>query len=84
MNQSKEQLERLCFSLRDEMREAASKVDNLSQELGSLEGSVRMQARLLEDNSKRMLVSGGRRDGSGGVCWLGSEEDGGSSSEDGE
>ncbi|XP_071525729.1 uncharacterized protein [Panulirus ornatus] len=57
MNQSKEQLERLCLSLRDEMREASSKVDNLSQELNSLESSVRMQGRLLEDNSKQMLTT---------------------------
>ncbi|KAG7173022.1 putative trichohyalin-like 3 [Homarus americanus] len=56
MNQSKEQLERLCFSLRDEMRETASKVDNLTQEMTSLEGNVRMQGRLLEDNSKRVLT----------------------------
>nr|XP_045608970.1 myosin-7-like [Procambarus clarkii] len=53
MNQSKEQLERLCYSLRDEMRDTASKVDNITQEMTSLEANVRMQGRLLEDNSKR-------------------------------
>nr|XP_053636021.1 myosin-2-like [Cherax quadricarinatus] len=56
MNQSKEQLERLCFSLRDEMRETATKVDTITQELTSLEANIRMQGRLLEDNSKRNLT----------------------------
>ncbi|XP_063846095.1 centromere-associated protein E-like isoform X1 [Scylla paramamosain] len=55
VTQSKEQLERLCFSLRDELRETTSKVDNVAQEMSSLEGNVRMQARLIEDSNKRMM-----------------------------
>ncbi|XP_050695702.1 early endosome antigen 1-like [Eriocheir sinensis] len=55
VTQSKEQLERLCFSLRDELRETTAKVDNVTQELTSLENNVRMQGRLIEDSSKRMM-----------------------------
>ena len=58
VTQSKEQLERLCFSLRDELRETTSKVDNVAQEMSSLESNVRMQARLIEDSNKRVMVSG--------------------------
>ncbi|KAK4313749.1 hypothetical protein Pmani_014910 [Petrolisthes manimaculis] len=55
VTQSKEQLERLCFSLRDELRGTTTKVDNVSQELNSLEANVRMQGRLIEDSSKRVV-----------------------------
>ncbi|XP_068249791.1 LOW QUALITY PROTEIN: putative leucine-rich repeat-containing protein DDB_G0290503 [Palaemon carinicauda] len=53
MNQSKEQMERLCFSLRDEIREAMARVDNLNQEMGSLESNVKLQGRLMEDLNNR-------------------------------
>ncbi|KAK3876279.1 hypothetical protein Pcinc_018933 [Petrolisthes cinctipes] len=57
VTQGKEQLERLCFSLRDELRGTTTKVDNVAQELNSLEANVRMQGRLIEDSSKRVVVS---------------------------
>ncbi|XP_047490125.1 myosin-J heavy chain-like [Penaeus chinensis] len=53
MNQSKEQLERLVYSMRDDVREATTRVEGLTQELGSLESNVKMQARLMEESNSR-------------------------------
>ncbi|XP_064089656.1 cytadherence high molecular weight protein 2-like isoform X2 [Macrobrachium nipponense] len=67
MNQSKEQMERLCFSLRDEIREAMARVDNLGQELGSLESNMKLQGRLMEDfnnkKTKTPLIAPKNQDG---------------------
>ncbi|XP_042890385.1 dynactin subunit 1-like isoform X2 [Penaeus japonicus] len=53
MNQSKEQLERLVYSMRDEMRDATTRVEGLTQELNSLEANVKMQGRLMEESNSR-------------------------------
>ncbi|XP_063599664.1 centrosomal protein of 290 kDa-like [Penaeus indicus] len=53
MNQSKEQLERLVYSMRDDVREATTRVEGLTQEMGSLESNVKMQARLMEESNSR-------------------------------
>nr|XP_027224303.1 trichohyalin-like [Penaeus vannamei] len=53
MNQSKEQLERLVYSMRDDVREATTRVEGLTQELGSLEANVKMQGRLMEESNSR-------------------------------
>ncbi|XP_076036758.1 uncharacterized protein LOC143022426 [Oratosquilla oratoria] len=53
INQDKDSLERLCYSLRDEVRDTSNKVETMSQDIAALDSNMRVQARLMDENTRR-------------------------------
>ena len=56
LNSNRENLERICFVVRDGLADVANKVDTLQIELKDIQGNVRLQNKMF-DSQAQMIVS---------------------------
>ena len=52
---NRETLERLCYTMRDEISEVSNKVDNQSLEIKDVQGALRVQSKMFETQATKMV-----------------------------
>ena len=55
MSTNRETLERLCYTMRDEISEVSNKVDNQSLEIKDCQGALRVQSKMFETQATKMV-----------------------------
>ena len=55
MATNRETLERLCYTMRDEISEVSNKVDNQSLEIKDCQGALRVQSKMFETQATKMV-----------------------------
>ena len=53
---NRESLERLCYTMRDEISEVSNKVDNQSLEIKDVQGALRVQSKMFETQATKMVT----------------------------
>ena len=56
MSTNRETLERLCYTMRDEISEVSNKVDNQSLEIKDCQGALRVQSKMFESQATKMVL----------------------------
>ena len=52
---NRENLERMCYTMRDDISEVGNKVDNQSLEIKDVQGALRMQSQMFDAHAAKLV-----------------------------